>query len=365
MRKPELIAGKYELLDVGGRGGMSTVWRAYQHGPGRFRRVVAVKQLFAHLAEQQLYRDMFLEEARIGAILDDPNVAQIFDFLLHDGDYFLVMEWIEGIDLRTYVDYVFTHLGRKTDWRLMVGVVIGMLRGLAAAHERKDSDGQAQPVVHRDITPHNVLIGVKGTARLIDFGLALASDRDGESTDPGIAKGKIAYLAPEVVRGTRPSPLSDQYAAGALLWEALAGRRLFAQESQYETLKAVAEGSVEPLDKVRPDVPKALRTAVHRALAFEPADRFDSVREMANCLSGIFSASPAQDTYARLSKTVRDARAALGLDRGLRPPGFAEETPVPVEEESGIIELDPAELQPAEETDPGGLLQRLLSKFGK
>jgi len=230
-----------------------------------------------------------------------------------------------------------------------------MLRGLAAAHERTVDDGSAQPIVHRDVTPHNVLIGVNGMARLIDFGLALASDRQGDGTDPGIAKGKLSYLAPEVVRGGRPTAASDQFTAGVVLWEALAGRRLFADGNQYDTLKNVAEVRITPLPQLRDDLPDSLYEAVHRALSLAADDRFPTVREMANRLSGILGASPVRDSYERLSRTVRQARQDMAL--GHRPQGARAETPVPQGEESGIIELEANDLQPA------GLLHRLLGQF--
>ena len=344
-KKP--IAGKYELLEIAGRGGMSTVWRAIQHGPGRFRRTVAVKQMYPHLAEQKLYREMFLEEARVAAELKDPNIAQVHDFLLDGGNYYLVLEWIEGIDLYTYIDYVVNHCHDRTEWDLMVAVTIGLLRGLAAAHERVDEVGDPQPIIHRDVTPHNVLISLEGRARLIDFGLALARDRVGEDTDPGIAKGKFAYLAPEVVRGGRPVPASDQFSAGAMLWEALIGSRLFAAKTQMETLRRVAEAKVMPLSVERPELPSGLTRAVHRALSLNVEDRFPSVREMANQLGGVLAQSArAKDTYAELGRTVVTARQQLGL--GHRPrKGSRAESPLPVQEESGIIELESVDLKPA------------------
>lgn len=359
-RPKERLAGKYELLEVAGRGGMSTVWRAIQHGPGKFRRTVAIKHMYPHLAEKPLYREMFFEEARIGSALQDPNIAQVYDFLVEDEDYYLVIEWVEGIDLFTYIDYVFRRAKRKTRWELMVALAIGMLRGLAAAHERCTEEGSLESIIHRDVTPHNVLISEKGPAKLIDFGLSLAHDREGETTDPGIAKGKTAYLAPEVVRGGRPTPKSDQFAAGAVLWEALAGRRLYPDASRYDTLKKIATGEVEPLGTQRNDVPKALRRVVHRALALEESDRFDSVREMALRLGGVLRESKARDDlYDALAKTVCDARAELGLGR--RTQGARVETPVP-DESSGLIELTDEDIQ------PGGFrawLPALLRPFKK
>ncbi len=344
-RPTRRIAGKYEVLEIAGRGGMSTVWRAYQHGPGQFRRTVALKQMYPHLATQPLYREMFFEEARVGAALQDPNIAQIHDFLVNNGAYYLVLEWVEGVNLFTYIDHVVNRSGRQTRWELMVAVAIGMLRGLAAAHERTDDSGAAQPIVHRDVTPHNVLIGDKGSARLIDFGLSLARDREGEQTEPGIAKGKPAYLAPEVVRGERATPASDQFAAGSVLWESLTGRRLFGDANQYEALRRIAEGQYEPLPRARAELPDELVETVHRALSLDPEDRFPSVREMARRLGGVLGrATPGEDIYALLARTVKSAREDLGL--GHRTQGTRFETPVP-QESSGLIHL------PGESRDDG------------
>jgi serine/threonine-protein kinase len=338
------VGGKYELVELAGTGGMSTVWRALQHGPGKFRRTVAVKHMFPHLAEVELYREMFFEEARVGSVLQDPNIAQVYDFLVDHGHYYLVLEWVEGIDLFTYIDYVVNHEGRPTRWELMVAVGIGMLRGLAAAHERHDEDGNVEEIVHRDVTPHNILISTKGPAKLIDFGLSLAHDREGDSTEPGIAKGKTAYLAPEVVRGGRPTPHSDQFAAGCVLWEALVGRRLFGDTNPFDAMRRIAEGSVEPLRELRPDIPKKLVRVVDRALSVDDTKRFGSVREMAGRLGGVLRASTStDDLYHALGSTVRAARVAM--DMGRRSQGPRHETPIP-DLSSGLIELPGADGKP-------------------
>ena len=340
--RARLVGGRYQPIEIAGRGGMSVVWRAVHHAPGKFRRVVALKHMTPALAEQPLYRDMFFEEARIGSALQNPNIAQVYDFLVEGDDLYLVIEWVEGIDLYTYIDYITKYEERETRWDLMVALAIGMLRGLAAAHERRGEDGIAEPIVHRDVTPHNVLISEKGPAKLIDFGLSLARDRQGESTEPGIAKGKPAYVAPEVVRGERATPHSDQFAAGAVLWEALAGRRLFDHSDRYQLLRKIAAGDVEPLSKHRADIPGELGEIVHQALALDPADRFSSAREMARRLGDVLKvATSGQDLYAALASEVRAGCAALGL--GHRTQGQRYETPVP-EQSSALIELTDEDL---------------------
>ena len=222
----KLIGTKYVLDEIAGTGGMADVWRATMTGPGRFTRTVAVKHMHPHLKANKQFRDMFFEEARVGAKLQDGNIVQIYDFIEEGGEYYLVMEWIEGINLATYIRHV-NSIKSRIRWEPAAAVGIGVLRGLAAAHESEDEQGRKVPIIHRDVSPHNVLISVKGHAKLIDFGLALASDRLAAPTPPGTAKGKLSYLAPEVLTGNRANGLSDQFSVGNLLWETVAGRKLF------------------------------------------------------------------------------------------------------------------------------------------
>lgn len=320
-RRQRIGGGRYELIEVAGRGGMATVWRAWLHGPGRFRRTMAVKHMFPHLAEKPFYREMFHEEARIGSVLHDPNVPQVFEFFIDGDDCYLAMEFIDGIDLGTYLRYVCDRRGEKTRWDMIAAIGIGMLRGLAAAHERRADNGRWEPIIHRDVSPHNVLISEKGIAKLIDFGLAFARDRESEDTDPGVAKGKLAYLSPEVTRGDKARPASDQFAAGSVLWEALVGRQLFGDTDQYEAYRRVANAEVPPLRNERRDVPKDLERLVHRALALDPDKRFPSTREMAKALGDVLKRSVAkEDLYASLARAVSDARQDLGIGRRTQGP---------------------------------------------
>jgi serine/threonine-protein kinase len=328
---------RYELLEVAGKGGMATVWRARLEGPGRFQKTVAIKHMFPHLGERKIYRDMFFEEARIGSVLQDPNIPQVNELLVEGGDHFIIMEYVEGIALATFIRYSFDRLKQPTRWDLIAAVGIGMLRGLAAAHERLTEDGRREPIIHRDVSPHNVLISTQGPAKLIDFGLSLAGDRDCEDTDPGIAKGKLAYLSPEVARGDRATPAADQFAAGSVLWEALVGKRLFDGVNHYEAYKKLASAEVAPLRKLRPEIPRALIAVIERALSREPEDRYPSTRDMAKELGDVLKASTAsEDLYATLARTVTDARDVLGI--GKRTQGASTETPIP-ELESELVEL--------------------------
>lgn len=331
------VDGKYELLEVAGRGGMAVVWRANHHGPGRFQRTVAVKQMHTHLAQLPLYRDLFCEEARVGSVLQDPNIAQVLDFVSDEGHYFLVLEYVTGVDLATLIRWVVHESGQQTRWEQVAAIGIGVLRGLAAAHERRTSNGEVEPIVHRDLSPHNVLVNDKGMAKLIDFGLSFARDRDIDDTDPGMAKGKLAYLAPEIVRGGKPTPKTDQFAMGSVLWEALTGKRAFEYQRDIDTYQAVANAEVLPLAKMREDIPEDFCALVHRALSLDPEARFADTREMAQQLGEVLKGHrTGEDLYAAIAATVEATRQGLGIGERTQDPNVEDSIP---ELQSGLVEL--------------------------
>ena len=306
----QIIAGRYELTEVAGRGGMATVWKARVIGAHGFSRWVAVKQMHGHLAEQSAFVDMFVEEARVGAELQDsPHVAQVQDFVAENGNYNLVMEWISGVDLGTYVRYFTEHRG-GTRWKLCAFIGMGVLRGLSSAH----GDGKRKPIVHRDVSPHNILLTESGGVKLIDFGLCLAHDRRSRGTEPGIVKGKMAYLSPEIVQGDRPSPHSDQFAAGSVMWESLVGRQLFEGATDLDIYKKLKLGQIQPLKPQRPDVPNKLSGIIQRALARDPAKRFASTSDMSHAIAVFLQRGKTREELeAHLGKTVREVMAAGDL----------------------------------------------------
>jgi serine/threonine protein kinase len=308
-----IVGGRYELLEIAGHGGMADVWHARVRGDAGFQRDVAVKQMHPNLAQQPTYVAMFVEEARVGSALQSPNVSEVHDFVNDGGNYYMVLEWIEGIDLGSWVRW---HLSKNepTRWELIAAVGVGILRGLAAAHERVGADGRPMPVVHRDVSPHNVLLTSRGMVKLIDFGLALAVDRQQETTDPGIVKGKMSYLAPEIVSGGRPIPASDQFACGSVLWEALVGRKLFDGQTDYETYCRLRDCMVQPLRPLRPDVPAPFAQIIHRALAGNPDQRFPSTREMARQIGTVLKkVQLRKDLHTILARSVIEARNAMGI----------------------------------------------------
>jgi eukaryotic-like serine/threonine-protein kinase len=308
MPQRRMVGGKYELLELAGEGGMATVWRALMHGAAGFTRPVAVKKIKPEYRAIRNYIDMFVEEARVGSELAHPNIVQVFDFCTdEEGSYYLVMEWVEGIDLGSFVRS-YRDFGMQTPWPLMAAVGIGTLRGLGAAHERRHPDGSLAPVVHRDVSPHNIMLAVNGIVKLTDFGLARARDRVFSLTAPGTVKGKLSYLSPEVTLGHSASPQSDIFSMGSVLWESLSGQRLFEGRTDLDVFKLIRNCEVKPLGALRPDVPVALIEVIDRALSREPTHRWATARQMALALAEVLKTATNTDAQSALGASVAESR---------------------------------------------------------
>jgi len=315
-----VLAGRYQLVEKSGQGGMATVWRAVTRGAAGFIRPVAVKRILGALSHNPEFVQMFVEEARVGATLDHPNVVQIHDFGTDAlGAHYLVMEWVEGVDLGRW-SRSFKEAGWHAPWHLTAAIGIESLRGLHAAHERTDPWGNAAPTYHRDVTPGNVLIGLNGIVKIADFGLARAMDR-AKITRPEMVKGKTAYVAPELLDdGLEASAQSDLFSLGVVLWEVLAGRSLFKAKTDVDSLRNVIRCEVPPLDAIRPDVPAALTRVIHRALSRRPHDRFDSARAMLRALAKVLRRVAEPTDAEPLGQSVALARERLGLPPRDLPP---------------------------------------------
>lgn len=316
--KGKLLAGKYELRELAGTGGMATVWRAEQHGAAGFARPVGIKRIRPELACKSDFVEMFIEEARVCAELMHPNVVQIYDFASDGGEYFLVMEWVEGLDLVRLID-AYRRRKRFAPWPAVAAIGIESLRALSAAHHRLDRDGNEAPVIHRDVSPPNILVGVNGIVKLTDFGLARAMDRV-RLTSPGMIKGKLGYLAPEMARGTPANVQTDIYAMGITLWEALAGRRLFRGEDKKARFTSGFDAHVPSLVELRPALPARLAEIVHKALAGRPEDRYLTARHMARDLTNLLRTVAVATDAKVLARAVHESRRELGVDTPSRPP---------------------------------------------
>jgi len=308
MEPQALIDGKYELVAVAGEGGMATVYRAVQKGAAGFQRTVAIKHIKPEYRALKNYVDMFIEEARVGSELAHPNIVQVHDFVSQQGSYYLIMEWVDGIDLGALIKS-YKDAGMQVPWALAVAIGIGTLRGLSAAHGRVAPDGTPAPVIHRDVSPHNVLLGVNGVVKLSDFGLAKARDRVASMTAPGTVKGKLMYLAPEVTFGKPNTVQSDLFGVGSIVWETLTGERLFEGKNDVEIFKKIRACKVPPIAERRPDLPHALVAVLDVALAADPNNRYGSAAEFAHALSQIMKQAIGVDANTALGTAVREVRA--------------------------------------------------------
>ena len=301
----KMIANKYELVAPLGEGGMATVYRGVTHGAAGFTCRVAIKRVLPNLAEDAAFVAMFVEEARVASELQHPNIVQVHDFDRDaEGRYFIVMEWIDGLDLEGWI----ASFSTPTPWHEVAAIGVEILRGLGAAHERVDGAGRPAPVIHRDVSPQNVLLSIQGIVKLADFGLARAADR-ATMTAPGTVKGKLSYLAPELVKRAPASPRSDLFSVGVVLWEALSGRRLFGGGDAYDTIKRIMANQVPALREARPDVPLPLCEVVHTALSFDPADRFERAEEMQRALASLLKNHTEPTDDRALARSIRDAMA--------------------------------------------------------
>jgi serine/threonine-protein kinase len=274
--------GRYTILGEIGSGGMATVFLGGLDGPSGITQKVAIKRLHAQFAKDPEFVSMFLDEARIATQVHHANVVRVFEVLVEEGELFLVMEYIRGETLAGLLALAETR-GEPLLPSLSIGIAIGALAGLHAAHEARDDHGQPLGIVHRDVSPQNILIGVDGVPRILDFGVAKAVSQH-HTTRQGQIKGKLAYMAPEQRTG-RVDRCADVYAMGVVLWEMLTGRRLF---------QASRDGVVVAPGTIVKGVPAEIDGAVLRALAPHPEARFATARDFAIALEEQGGASTRQ-----------------------------------------------------------------------
>lgn len=317
-----LRVGRYEILRSIASGGMARVHLGRAVGAGGFERQVAIKTMHPHLAEEADFVAMFLDEARLSARVHHPNVVATLDVQQDDEGIFLVMEYVDGFALHEIL------VGSRKErsplpFGLTLRIFLDLLAGLHAAHELTDGDGAPLEVIHRDVSPHNVLVGVDGAARITDFGIARAAVRL-SSTREGHLKGKLRYMAPEQFSSRQLDRRTDLYAAGAVLWEMLAGRCLVNGEDQGACMMEIGEPDKASPRALNPDVPESIAAACLRALRADPGERYATAAAFAEALegaaaeAGILVASPREvSTFVRALQ-ARDVSApspAASIDR--------------------------------------------------
>ncbi len=275
--------GRYELHKKIAQGGMAEVFLATRTGEiGGFKREVAIKRLFPHYVDQEESINMFIDEARIAARLSHPNIVQIYDLGVVDDSFFIAMEYVEGTDLRRLCEQGVdkkNFLSRP----LAVHIIAEVAAGLQYAHTRTDDQGRPMNVVHRDVSPQNILISVDGAVKLCDFGIARAESRL-THTQAGEFKGKFAYMSPEQFGRGDLDHRSDIFTLGIVLYEITVATRLFRSRTEYETMRKITEGEVTPPSKIRPDFSPRLEEIILKALATDPEERYQTTAEFHEAL---------------------------------------------------------------------------------
>jgi eukaryotic-like serine/threonine-protein kinase len=278
-RQPRMV-GRYMVYDVIASGGMATVHLGRLLGPEGFSRTVAVKQLHPQFARDPEFVAMLLDEARLAARVRHPNVVSPLDVVVLDGELFVVMDYVQGESLSTLMKVI---EAEPVPAEIAVAIMIQVLLGLHAAHEATDERGAPLDIVHRDVSPQNVLVGADGLARVVDFGIAKAATRV-HTTQEGKLKGKLSYMAPEQIRLEQPDRRTDVFAAGIVLWEMLTGHALYPAESPGATVERILHHAPEAPSELVSGLPAALDTITLRALHANPAERWQTARSMAQAL---------------------------------------------------------------------------------
>ena len=305
--------GRYALYGEIASGGMATVHFGRLLGPSGFARTVAIKRLHPQFAKDPEFCTMFLDEARLAARIKHPNVVPILDVIFEGGELLLVMDYVHGESLARVLK-ILEREGARPPLKFVSSVMSSVLHGLHAAHEAVDESGAPLGIVHRDVSPQNVIVGADGTSRVLDFGVAKAMGR-AQVTREGELKGKYAYMAPEQIRrGNTVDRRVDVFAAAIVLWEMLAVRRLFNGDSELAIIHQVTMNEIPPLRSIGVEVPPALDAVVMRGLSREPADRFQTAREMAMALEAAVAPAPAWEVGEWLATVAPDGITRRGRE---------------------------------------------------
>lgn len=307
-----LQIGRYALYAEIAAGGMASVHFARLLGHGGFSRMVAAKRVLPHMVQDQAFTAMLMDEARLAARIRHPNVVSTLDVVSTEGELVVVMEYVHGESLSRLAELASSR-GETIPFALVSSILIDALHGLHAAHEATDETGQRLGVVHRDVSPQNVLVGVDGVARIADFGIAKAAGRSHVTRD-GTIKGKLSYMAPEQILRGELSPATDVFAISIVFWELLTNRPLFDGESEAEIMQNVLSLEVPRLQSIVPNVPVEYQRIVEKGLSRDPLLRYRSAREMALDLEATSTPMRASDIgnwVARLAAESLDARAKL------------------------------------------------------
>jgi serine/threonine protein kinase len=304
MVAPGQVLGRYELLMPIAAGGMAMVWAARLKGTRGFQKVVAIKTMLPKLSDESQFEQMFLDEASLASQVRHPHVVEILDLGEQDGVLFLVMEWIDGMPLNQLMKAAKAAGGMPLP--VAVRIVMQACAGLHAAHELKDGKGQLVGLVHRDVSPQNILVTYDGVTKVVDFGVAKATAAGGGTTSAGQIKGKVGYMAPEQIEGESIDRRADIFAIGIVLYALTTGKHPFRRESDAATMYNICSPQpVLPPRKFLPDYPEQLERVILRALAKSPDDRYDTANALLRDLDHALPANERANTDEDIARFVR------------------------------------------------------------
>jgi serine/threonine-protein kinase len=313
-QKPIKVVGRYALFDRVAVGGMAAVHLGRLVGAAGFSRTVAIKRLRRTYARDPKFVEMFIDEARVAARIRHPNVAATIDVVSDDDELLLVLEYVHGESLSKLMAHEASRQGIEP--RIAVAIAVGALHGLHAAHEARSEKGARLGIIHRDVSPQNILVGADGVPRVVDFGIAKAQNRN-QRTEDGHVKGKPRYMAPEQLQGEQVQidHRVDIFSMGTVLWEALTGRKLFDHENFIGVLNQILDMPIRPPHEVNPRIARQLSTTVTRALSRDRETRFQTALEFAVALEK--AASPMATQHALGAWVQERASEVLTTRQGM------------------------------------------------
>jgi serine/threonine-protein kinase len=310
---------RYTITERLDQGGMAEVFRGVAESMEGFKKSVAIKRILPSLTKNPKFISMFLDEARLSLYLQHANIVQVFDISkTPDNAYFLVMEYVDGCNLKSLIERQ-KQRGKRIEIAHAIYMMIECCKGLNYAHVLENPEsGEPLGIVHRDISPPNILLSKNGEVKLVDFGLAKANSQI-ESTDPGVVKGKFSYLSPEAASGLEVDSRADVFAVGIILWELFTGRRLFYGDTDYQTVELVRQARVPSIAALNPEIEAELEQVVRKALARDPDERYQSAADLADALAQFLFSRRMKVTARDIQALVRDTQMELMRKRSAEP----------------------------------------------
>lgn len=300
------MGDRYTIAERLDSGGMAEVFRGVAESIAGFKKSVAIKRILPELTKNPKFVAMFLDEAKLSLYLQHANIVQVFDIGQADDSYFLVMEYVNGANLKQVLERL-NHRNRRITVQQSIYIMLECCKALNYAHGLENPEtGEPLSIVHRDISPPNILLSKMGEVKLVDFGLAKANSQI-ERTDAGVVKGKFSYLSPEAASGRVVDHRADLFAVGILLWEMLTNRRLFFGDTDYQTVELVRQASIPSIQALNSDVEPELEEIVRKALAREPDDRFQEAADLGDSLAQYLFSRRLKVTARDIASLVRDA----------------------------------------------------------